>query len=158
VIIAVLGLVATLMSLGCGSSSSRQNAASGPAQPCRTGDYSLGLSTNGATGGIVGVVRIRSTLGTSCRLEAQLRFITQHVDGSPVRHVDGNPALLPLRSRLSPSTDLVRDWIWRNWCGSAERFRFAARVGSESASRRGISPPRCDDPRAASKLMRLVTK
>jgi hypothetical protein len=118
----------------------------------------LRLSTNGATGGIVGVVRIRSTGGTSCRLETQLRFITQNADGSPVRHVDGNPALLPLRSRLSPSMVLVRDWIWRNWCGSAERFRFAARVGSESASMRGISPPRCDDPRAPSKLMRLVTK
>jgi hypothetical protein len=153
------GVAAVLLLLGCGSSSSRGTAASGPSttatRPCHTGDYGLRLSTNGATGGIVGVVQIRSAVGASCRLETQLHFSAQHADGSTVRQVDGNPALLSIRARLTPSTVVVRDWLWRNWCGTAERFTFAASAGPERASTRGISPPRCDDPRAPSRLMRL---
>jgi hypothetical protein len=157
--IAVLGLAAVVLSLGCGSRSSRETAAGGPpssaAQPCRSGDYVLRLSTNGATGGIVGIVQVRSTAGASCRLETQLHFTTEHADGSPVKEIDGNPARFRLQARLSPSAVLARDWIWRNWCGSAERFRFAAAAGRERASVRGITPPRCDDQRAPSRLMRL---
>ena len=155
-LIAVLGLAAVLP-LGCGSS--RQTAAGGRSsnamQPCRAGDYALRLSTNGATGGIVGVVQIRSTAGHPCRLETQLHFATEHADGSSVGQIDGNPAAFPLHARLSPSTVLARDWVWRNWCGHAEQFKFAAAAGTERASMAGIAPPRCDDPQAQSKLMRL---
>jgi hypothetical protein len=147
-----------LLSLGCGSSS-RETAAGSPssnaAQPCRSGDYVLRLSTNGATGGIVGIVQVRSTAETACRLETQLHFTTQHADGSPVKEIDGNPGLIRLQARLSPSTVLARDWTWRKWCGSTERFRFAAEAGPERTSMRGISPPRCDDQSAPSRLMRL---
>jgi len=157
-LVAVFGLATVLMSVGCGSSSRHPVAdgrSSNTARPCSAGDYTLRLSTNGATGGIVGVVQIRSTAGAPCRLETQLRFTTEHADGSAVAQIDGNPAASPLHARLSPSMVLARDWIWRNWCGNAEQFKFAATAGPERASMRGIAPPRCDDPQARSRLMRL---
>src|SRR5262249_30438920 len=150
-LIAVFGLTAVLP-LGCGSS---RQPARNAAQPCRTGDYALRLSTNGATGGIVGIVQIRSKAGTSCRLETQLRLTTEHADGSRVGQIDGNPTVFPLREHLSPSSVLVRDSIWRNWCGSAERFTFDATAGPGGAAMNGIAPPRCDDPHSPSRLRPL---
>lgn len=153
-LIAVLGLMSVLLAAGCGSTRTG-GGSSEAARPCGTGDYALKLSTNGATGGIVGVVQIRSKAETACRLETQLRFATEHEDGSTVAQIDGNPTSFALRAHLSPSTVLVRDSIWRNWCGNSEKFTFAASAGPERASMPGIAPPRCDDPHARSRLMRL---
>ena len=154
----VVGAVALLPSLGCGSSSRETAAgrrASNAAQPCRTGDYLLRLSTNGATGGIVGVVQIRSKAATSCRLETQLRFSAQHADGSPVREVDGNPALLALRASFSPSMVLVRDWIWRNWCGRRLRAVGIIASGATAITQQWVglfASPGCRDRRQHSTL------
>jgi hypothetical protein len=113
--------------------------------------YRVAIGLNGATGG---VVRVSDRGRSACRLRTRLRFSVRRVDGSLVRRVRGNPGLLSVDERLAPAKPVVRDWIWRNWCGARERFRLVARVGTSTA-RVGTSAPACASRAAPSTLRRF---
>jgi len=146
------GVAATCLLLGCGSPSPGEHSSA--MSPCRSGDYVLALSPNGATGGIVAIAQIRSSAAASCRLATQLRFAVQHAGGSLVTQIEGNPAHVQISAALTPSTVLVHDWLWRNWCGPGGHFRF---VASTAAGRFAAyaTPPRCAAPGSPSRLTRV---
>jgi hypothetical protein len=102
------------------------------------------IGLNGATGGVVAVVRVGDRGRDACRLALSVR----RADGTIVRRIRGNPALL--RVRLALSKPLVRGWIWRNWCGARGRFWFVA-----GTARVATSPPACASRASPSTLRRF---
>jgi hypothetical protein len=137
---------------------------------CRPADYHLREPfLNGATGAIVSGAAVRSRSDSPCQLHITLHFAVRHPDGSLARQIQGNPARAAVDARLAPGRFVSRGWSWRNWCGWERehhtsrpprierrpyRFRFTASAGGRSASV-GVSPPRCDSPRAPSTLRRF---
>jgi len=103
------------------------------------------IGLNGATGGGVAVVRVSDRGRSTCRLVLSVR----RADGTIIRRIRGNPALL--RVRLGLSKHVVRDWIWRNWCGPRGRFWFV--VGT---ARVATAPPACASRAAPSTLRRFA--
>jgi hypothetical protein len=112
--------------------------------------YRVTIGLNGATGGIVAIVRVSDRGRSACRLRGLLRLSVRRADGSLVRRIRGNPARLSVDARLAPSKPLVRDWIWRNWCGARRRFWFV--VGT---ARTATSPPSCQSRAVPSTLRRF---
>jgi hypothetical protein len=102
------------------------------------------IGLNGATGGVVAVVRVRS----ACRLRGLLRLSVRRSDGSLVRRIRGNPSAVTVDSRVGKP--VVRDWIWRNWCGARRHFWFV--VGT---TRVATSPPACASRAVPSTLRRF---
>jgi hypothetical protein len=102
--------------------------------------HRITIGLNGATGGVVAAVRVSDRGRSTCRLVLSVR----RADGTLVRRIRGNPEVVTGDARL------VRDWIWRNWCGPRRRFLFVA-----GTARAATAPPACASRAAPSTLRRL---
>ena len=137
---------------GCGSSS-RQSQAPTTTAACSANRYHVDLVLNGATGGLVGIVKL-APVGQACRLATTIDLSVRRADGALVTSVTGNPAALSVDRDLS-SEPLTISWIWRNWCGRHDGLALVASAGGVSDRAPVTTPPRCDRPNAASTLARL---
>ena len=144
-----LGATAVVVALaaGCGSSSRHSGSA------CGADQYAVAVSSNGATGGIVGAVRITRVHGPSCRLATTVRLAVRH-GAELVDAVSGNPASARVDRQLG-STPFAESWVWRNWCAHGAGYVFVASVGHDTVRADVRTTPRCDEPEAPSKLLRL---
>ena len=145
----LLGAIAVVaVAAGCGSSSRHGGSA------CGANQYAVDLSSNGATGGIVGSVRITRVHVSSCRLAITVRLAIRR-GAELVDSVKGNPATARVDRQLGPAP-FAESWVWRNWCSHGTGFALVASVGSATARADVPTTPRCDEPKAPSTLDALA--
>jgi hypothetical protein len=110
------------------------------------------------------------TENAGCTLKTTLRVTVRDRKGVAVGGIRGNPAVWRTAQQLTPWSNVVHTWLWRNWCRSAQGLVIAAGAHSSTiasirvttpthhARRRRhppLTPPRCENPRTSSRLVDL---
>jgi hypothetical protein len=124
---------------------------------CSRNEYRLRvISYGGVPGGMNAIDALASLRGSApCRFGAAVTLALQHSSAegwATVPRITGNPAHVTIGTVLFPSTELLEDWTWANWCGQSGSFRVLMTTTDTSATRAVGGTPTCQDASLASTL------
>jgi hypothetical protein len=127
--------------------------------PCRSSQLRARIYLQGATGTLVGPIRVINGSPSPCVLRGRPRMTLERIDGHPIRVAQGRaPPLWRLQGRkppqgwpvvrLPPDGQAQTMIVFRNWCGRPDRritFNLHLPAGGELVAEKRIRL-RCDVP------------